>query len=327
LKKKFALGLAISGLCLYLVFRNTDLGALRESLVAVHYSYLFISLIFIFLFTYFRALRWKYLLDPLKKISTRNLFEVVMIGYLANNILPARIGEVVRAMVLGKTEGISKIASLATIVMERILDVITLIVILIISSRCLPLGESKNKIIIAATASVCLLVLFLILLKYRQEGLFKTSKKILEPISPKIALKAQKSVHNFMEGLQVLEQGKHLVAISFLSGVIGLALGGIYYFVAIAFNIQLSLPGLLFLLSVIFLGTMLPSSPGFIGTFHYFCIQALLLLGVKDKNLALSFAIVVHLIQYIPESLFGLLFFWKKGFSLREINTAEIQTE
>lgn len=327
MKKKFSLGLVISGLCLYLVFRNTDLGALRESLVAVHYSYLFISLIFIFLFTYFRALRWKYLLDPLKKISTRNLFEIVMIGYLANNILPARIGEIVRAVVLGKSEGISKIASLATIVMERILDVITLIAILIIASKYLPLGGSKNKIIIAATTSVFLLILFLILLKYRQEWLFKTSKRILEPISPKMALQAQKSVHNFMEGLQVLEQGKHLIVITFLSVVIGLMLGGIYYFVTVAFDIQLSLPGLLFLLSIIFLGTMLPSSPGFIGTFHYFCIQALLLLGVKDKNLALSYAIVVHLIQYIPESLFGLFFFWKKGFSLREMKTAEMQTE
>ena len=153
------------------------------------------------------------------------------------------------------------------------------------------------------------------------------SKRILEPISPKMALHAQKSVHNFVEGLQVLEQGKHLLAITFLSAVIGLVLGGIYYFVAVAFGIQLSLPGLLFLLSVIFLGTMVPSSPGFIGTFHYFCIQALLLLGVKDKNLALSYAIVVHLIQYIPESLLGLVFFWKKGFSLRTIETAEIQTE
>ena len=328
MKKKFSVGLAISGLCLYLVFRNTDLGALRESLVAVHYSYLFISLIFIFLFTFFRALRWKFILDPLKKISTRNLFEVVMIGNLANNILPARIGEVVRAVVLGKTEGISKIASLATIVMERILDVITLVIILIIASRYLPLGGSKNNIIIiAATASVCFLSLFLILLKYRQEWLFKTSKKFLEPISPKIALHAQKSLHNFLEGLQVLKQGKHLIAISFLSGIIGLVLGAIYYFVAIGFDIKLSLPGLLFLLSVICLGIMIPSSPGFIGTFHYFCIQALFLLGVKDKNLALSYAIVVHLIQYIPESLLGLLFFWKKGFSLREIKTAEIQTE
>jgi len=327
LKKKFSLGLAISGLCLYLVFRNTDLGALRESLVAVRYPYLFISLIFILLFSFFRALRWKYLLDPLKKISTRNLFEVVMIGYLANNILPARIGEVVRAVVLGKTEGISKIASLATIVMERILDVITLVIILIIASRYLPLGGGKNKIIIVATASVCFLSLFLILLKYRQEWLFKTSKKILEPISPKIALHAQKSIHNFLEGLQVLKQGKHFIAISFLSAIIGLVLGGIYYFVAVAFDIKLSLPGLLFLLSVIFLGTMIPSSPGYVGTFHYFCIQALFLLGIKDKNLALSYAIVVHLIQYIPESLLGLLFFWKKGFSLREIKTTEIQNE
>ncbi|MGA1876107.1 MAG: lysylphosphatidylglycerol synthase transmembrane domain-containing protein, partial [bacterium] len=112
MKKKFLLGLAISTLCLYLIFRKIDLTEFRKSLVTVKYSYLFITLAFIFLFTFFRALRWKYLLCPLKNIKTASLFELVMIGYLANNILPARIGEVVRALVLGKTEGISKIASL-----------------------------------------------------------------------------------------------------------------------------------------------------------------------------------------------------------------------
>jgi uncharacterized protein (TIRG00374 family) len=327
LKKKFLLGLAISALCLYLIFRKIDLTEFRKSLVSVKYSYLLISVAFIFLFTFFRALRWKYLLRPLKKINTVSLFELVVIGYMANNVLPARMGEVVRALVLGKAEGISKIASLATIFMERIFDMITLFPILVIASYYLPSIGNDNHLVLLAAGIVALSGIFLLLIRYQKNWLFRASHSLVDPISPTLALKIQKSIRAFIEGFKVLEQGEHMVAISFLSGIIGLALGGIYYFVAVAFDITLSLPGLLLLLSMVFLGVLIPSSPGFIGTFHYFCIKGLFLAGVRDHSLALSYAVVVHLIQYIPESLLGMIFFWKKGLSFREIQTAEIQIE
>lgn len=327
MKKKFLPGFIISALCLFLVLRNVDFTLLVKSLVTVRYSYLLVTLFFIFVFTFFRALRWKYLLDPLKKIGIGNLFELVMIGYLANNILPARMGEFIRAAILGETEGISKISSFATIVMERIFDVITLLIILVFASQYLPLMQNRYQVPLLAFITFGFLFLLLFLVKYQKEKFFKTFSKVCEPISPKMSHWVQKSANSFIEGLKVLEQGKHLMAICLLSGVIGVSLGGIYYFVAVAFDIPLTIPGLLFLLSIIFLGTMLPSSPGFIGTFHYFCIQGLLLIGVKDKSLALSYAIVAHLIQYIPESLMGIFFCWRKGFSFRQIQTVRAQIE
>ncbi len=327
MKKNLAFGLAISILCLYLVLRHIDLKSLQQSLATVRYSYLVGAFLCVLIFTFFRALRWKYMLQPLKEISTYSLFQVVMIGYLANNILPARIGEVVRAVVLGKTEGINKITAFTTIIMERIFDVITLVLILILTSRFSPLGKKNDHILFLLIVGFIILSVFLLLVKYEKNWFLKIINRILKPISPAMTDKVTKGVEAFFAGLEVLAKGGHLPAISILSLLIGFSLAGIYYFVAVSFGIKLTLPGLLFLLSVIFLGILIPSSPGFIGTFHYFCMKGLLALGVHNKNLAFSYALVAHLIQYIPESVLGTFFFWKKGLSFREIQTAEIQTE
>lgn len=324
MKKKLFFGLAISAFCLFLVFREINLAELQKSLARVKYSYLLITLGCLFLFSFLRALRWKYLIAPLKKVKTRNLFELVMIGFLANNILPARIGEVARAFILGKAEGISKISSLATIVMERIFDLLTLIVVLLIGSHYLPYIRQKNHLVLLlAGGSFGLLFLLLLVVKYRKGWVIYTTNKILSPLSPHLALQVEKSMQAFFEGLKVLEGGGHLVKILALSLMIGLSMAGVYFFVALAFDIHLSLLALLVLISAICLGMVIPSSPGFIGTFHYFCIQGLFLVGIRDKNLALSYAIIAHLIQYIPESLLGIIFFWKMGLSFQEIKTTD----
>ncbi|MCL6584640.1 MAG: flippase-like domain-containing protein [bacterium] len=327
MKKKFLLGLAISAFCLYLVFRNIDFAALRRSLAEVRYLYLLLALIFVFLFTFFRALRWQYLLNPVKRIKTTDLFEITTIGYLANNILPARIGEVVRALVLSKTEGIKAASSLATIITERFFDVITLLLILALGSRHLPLPRAKGYIIFLAGGSFGLICVFMLLIRYKKERLFQMIHNVFKPISGKVADRVQQSIQGFGQGLEALRCGGNLLVVSALSVMIGLSMGAIYFFAALGFGITLSLSRLILLISMIFLGVTIPSSPGFIGTFHYFCIKGLLLGGVKDKHLALSYAIVIHLIQYIPESLAGLFFLWKKGISLGEIHTAEVPIE
>lgn len=325
MKKKFLFGLAVSALCLYLVFRNIDLIALQKSLSEVRYGYLVVVLGLILLFTYFRALRWKYLLIPVKEVRTADLFEITTIGYLANNVLPARIGELVRALILGKTEGISSAASLASIVTERFFDVITLLFILAAGSRHLPLPEeTKGRAMALIIGAFGIILLFMLLMRYRQDWLLQMGNKLITPVSRKLADRVQRSIQDFGHGLMVLESKKDLLMVAVLSIFIGLSMGGIYYFAALGFGIILTFSKLLLLVSMIFIGITIPSSPGFIGTFHYFCIKGLLLGGVKNKSLAVSYAIVTHLIQYIPECLGGLFFLWKRGLSFREINSANM---
>ncbi|MCL5961132.1 MAG: flippase-like domain-containing protein, partial [Chloroflexi bacterium] len=119
---KFWLGLAVSCVFLYLAFRGQDFGQIGRAIRKANYVYVLPALAAYFAGIWIRAMRWRYLLSPVADRPARRLFPVVVIGYMANDILPVRMGELVRAYVLGEREQISKSATLATILVERIFD-------------------------------------------------------------------------------------------------------------------------------------------------------------------------------------------------------------
>jgi uncharacterized protein (TIRG00374 family) len=130
MKKKLILGSLISCFFLVLALKDIQWGVLWDVLKQTRYIYLVPAIGFTMAGHYSRAYRWKFLLLPVKNIRTWNLFTATAIGFMANNLLPARLGELVRAYVLGKQEQISRTASFATIVYERILDVFALLILL-----------------------------------------------------------------------------------------------------------------------------------------------------------------------------------------------------
>ena len=181
MKLKFWFGLGISLICLYLVFRNIEVDKVFETMRSVNYLYLGELAIILQLSTiWLRAERWKYLLAlPIKKLTFKHLLPATMIGFMANNILPARAGEFVRAYVIGKKERISSTASFATIIIERVCDMITMLsflflLIFVVKFPVQTTLETQNSLIslerlqfvgvLSAAFIFCLLV-FLILLK------------------------------------------------------------------------------------------------------------------------------------------------------------------
>src|SRR3989304_3341463 len=130
---QFWLGLAISALFLALVLRGLDLGAFWAEVQAANYWWLLPGVAVYFLAVWARAWRWHYLLRPLKAISTRAMFPIVAIGYMGNNIYPARAGEVLRAVVLKRKEGVPISASLATVIVERIFDGVVMLAFIFIN--------------------------------------------------------------------------------------------------------------------------------------------------------------------------------------------------
>ena len=124
---QFWFGILISALFLYLVLRKIDFAQLWQVLKAANYWWLIPGVAVYFIALWVRAWRWHYLLRPLKSISTRSMFPIVTMGYAGNNIFPARAGEVVRAVVLKRKEGVPVSASLATIIVERVFDGIVML--------------------------------------------------------------------------------------------------------------------------------------------------------------------------------------------------------
>jgi glycosyltransferase 2 family protein len=146
-KKKilFIAGILISIICSWLFARKIEWSHLSTALRDAKYIYIIPTMIFIFISYYFRAVRWSILITPIKKVSVLNLFSATMIGFMANSVLPARIGEIIRPVMVARKEKIKVTASFATIVMERIFDILSIIVFASLLFFFLPTDTSQDR--------------------------------------------------------------------------------------------------------------------------------------------------------------------------------------
>lgn len=146
-KKKIFLisGILISIICTWLFVRKVEWAHMREAFKEADYIYILPAIIIMFLSFYLRAVRWSVLIAPIKKVSVLNLFSATMIGFMSNNVLPARVGEIIRPVLVAKKENIKITASFATVVMERIFDVLCIIIFASLLFFVLPSETSQDK--------------------------------------------------------------------------------------------------------------------------------------------------------------------------------------
>jgi uncharacterized membrane protein YbhN (UPF0104 family) len=151
-KKKilFVVGILISIICSWLFLRKIEWSSLGVAFREAKYIYIFPAIVLIFISYYFRAIRWSVLISPVKKVSVLNLFSAIMIGSMANNVLPARLGEVIRPVMIARKEKIKVSASFATVVMERVFDILGIIVIASLLFYFLSAEPSQNRHVGAA---------------------------------------------------------------------------------------------------------------------------------------------------------------------------------
>jgi len=138
-------GIIISIICTWLFARKIEWDHLSKALREANYVYVLPAIIIIFASHYVRAIRWSSLITPIKKVSILNLFSATMIGFMASNILPARVGEIIRPIIIGKKENIKMTACIATIVVERIFDILSLIIVTSILLFFMPLDNVHKK--------------------------------------------------------------------------------------------------------------------------------------------------------------------------------------
>lgn len=324
MKFRYWFGFLISLIFLYLFFRKIEFRSLWESLRMANYIYIIPAMI-INLFTFvLRAKRWRYLLEPIKRIDTSSLFSATIIGFAANNLLPARIGELVRAYVIGKREAISKSSALATIVIERVFDGMMVILLLILVLFFPPFSdrvvtERLKGIGIFITITFGGAIVLLILLKRYTELFKRLIKLILSPFSERFSKRVLDIVSSFVHGLGVLSMGESLFFIIIYSVVMWGLIIMIIYSLYPAFGLDyLPFFSIFFLEVIIVFGVMLPSAPAYIGTFHFACATALGVMGVEPDK-AKSFAIILWSVNAIPVTLIGLYYMSKENISFKEI--------
>jgi len=267
---------------------------------------------------FFRGIRWHLMLKNVKRIPIWRMTKFVIIGFMCNNLLPARLGEFARALVIANKEKISARSSFASVVLERVFDGATIVVLLfaMIIIHPFPPWVRKMGIITGALFVICFCLL--ILLGHKGE---KWIEIIQSRFPEGIIGKTAGFMLKFVHGLDILRQNSLILSVFILSFLIWAIEALNYLIIMNSLGIGLPLGAAIFTLTVTNLGIMIPSSPGNVGTMQFFCVKALSLYAVA-KNQALAYSLVLHAEMLIPITVLGLIFLMHMGLSLKSIKVS-----
>jgi conserved hypothetical protein len=322
---KFLAGIGISLFFLVLLFRKIDFAQLLSTLKSLDWRYLLAAIFITFVSYSLRAVRWHYLVLPLKKAAPRNLLAATIICYMANNLLPARLGEFIRAYLLAEKENLEASSVFATLVLDRLFDGFSVLIILLFTffTVKLPSGmENVQRGLVTGGyvtfALYVTVIIFLLFLKRRTVTTLSFTSKLLKPFPEKVSGKVIPVLGSFISGIRLTSNPKELFALVFSSALIwGTAVWPVDLLLK-AFRIDLPIAASMFILVFLVFAVMVPASPGYIGTYHAACMYGLMAFNVP-KELALSVAIVIHSINFFPIIMIGFLFLWKDGISFSSL--------
>ncbi len=320
-------GVALTAFFLWLALRNVDIAAVRDGLRSARYEWLLPAALCNIAGYCLRTLRWQRILAPTKPVPFRRLYPVLMTGFAANNLLPARIGELARAYLLGARERISGSLALATIVVERVCDGLTLIALMAVTLTLFPIPVTDPKlrtVEIAAALVFGVATAGLVALLLAPRPILALARLLLRPAPRALARRAAGLLESFIGGLDALRRPRALASLAGLSLVVWALEGASYACIMLAFPFDLG-PGqwfaaAAFLLVFVNLGIMIPSAPGYIGTYQFFATLALGAFGVAPA-LAVGLSFVAHALQYGLITGTGLLCFWRLGLTPARLGT------
>ena len=319
-------GLAISAFFLYLAFRGVDLQKVGQALTQADYWWFVPALAALFGSHWLRAVRHKLLLNPVHRFRSGQLFSALMIGYMANDVLPAHLGEVLRAYIIGKKGRLPASLTLATIAVERVIDVLTLILIMGLTFVIFPFPAWVRTSGYITFGFAVGLIVFLVALRKYEGTVTRWTQRLLGPISGKLANKVATLIAEFARGVVPLQRKVDYVWVAVLSGLIwaGYVLVFVFGFRAFDLSRAYNLPwnAALVTLVITTIAVVVPSSPGYVGTYHWLCMKSLELFGVP-ASASLSFAVAVHAISFLPVAVVGFIFAGKEGYSLSKISHSE----
>lgn len=278
-----------------------------------------------------RAWRWEYFLRPIKKdIRYRNLFSSLIVGYMMNNVLP-RAGEIVRPYAIGKLEGVSRSAAFGTVLIERIFDVLSFMILILMIPMVYngPLLENfpwLEETGIWITAITLLFLGLFAYLMFRRDIVEKILKFVTQKVSERKAKLIEHIVHSFLDGFLFIKEPKNYLVIAFQSIVIW----GLYivmmYFAFFAFGMtetyNLDWASAMVVQSISSIGIVIPT-PGSVGPYHYFTIQTLTKLYGVEEELARSYATVTNAVGFIGITIIGAVYFFKDKLHMSEVMKAE----
>lgn len=272
-----------------------------------------------------RAYRWQYLLQPIGKTHFRTAFRTTVMGFAASGMLPARVGEVLRPYLLAKHENLSVSSTFATIILERLLDLLTVLLFLGLFVLLFNPGTTttantqlfetiKYFGLLAAAGSVFALIMVAFLAR-QPANVGRMVERLASVLPARFAAPLAKIAHQFVEGLGVTRDPKRLLVALLLSLPVWISIASGVYFVSLAFHMTIPFTGTFLMLAMLTVGVAVPT-PGSVGGFHEaFRLAATTFYGVPNDR-AVAAAIVLHAVSFLPVIVLGSWFMFREGLDL-----------
>lgn len=320
-------GFAVSLLLLAALLRKIDGRQLLDALAELDWRYLLGAVGLTFVSYWLRAVRWRLLLLHERPIALGSLYSATIIGYMANNLFPARLGEIVRVWLLARREQLKVTSVFASLVIDRMLDGLALMVMLavVLLTLQLPPGMERVAALLRAGGATTLVVYlgavsFLLFLKLRPMQALKLLALLTQPFPQRFKERLIPLAGSFLEGLRLAPGRNTLLLIMVCTALIWIAATLPIHLVLLGFGIQLPLSASFFIMVLLVFAVMVPSAPGYIGTYHVACYTALSAFQLPDSQ-AVSIALVIHGVGFFPVIMAGFYHLWSDGLSLRSLRT------
>jgi len=311
------LEVSISLVCLWLALRGIDFGELWAALAAARWIWVIPAILGITIMGLLKAWRWQILFLPEHRVPFGATFTAQSAGYLASNIFPGRVGELVRLILLASDQPVGGARVLSTMVVERLLDLLSLLAVMValLPFIQLPAWMMQSAQILGIGALVA--TAFIVVLSFWKNGVLIWAHRILGRIRFLNRPGLYASIEHLIDGFAAL-RGRRGPALILLSFAAWAAVIGESWAIRMAVQADVPLTGMVFAVVLTSLGMVAPSSPGYIGVFHFLVIEALRPFGVPETT-AMSIALIWHAVNYIMLSLTGMIMMWVHGTSIGQV--------
>ena len=316
-------GLVVAGVCLWYAVRDVDWSQVRDRWAGARWSLAPVMAVLLFSFFALKALRWKLLLDPVSRMPVRAVAGPLMIGFMANNLLPAHLGELVRVHVLGRTRGVPRAAVLSTVVLERLFDLVAILVFLgagLVADPRLRDDYHRAVAVVAVLTGVMLAgaVTFVCASDRCLKIVDWISNRCLVFLPSRWRKGLVELVASAAGGLGALKRPRLAVGIVATSLVKWFLMGLMVWVSLRTLGADDVFGPSLVVVGVIAVAILLPAPPGYVGVVQ-FCFTSVLAIYAVDANTAIAASVYYHLWQFIPVTLVGLWCLQKTGLGWREV--------
>ena len=316
-RKKFLIYVVptcVSAVFLYLAVRRLDLPEFLKLLGSIKLQYLLAALLVIVLNSLLRAFRWRTLLVRDHSGRLADVYWAMMIGYLGNSYLPARIGEFLRAYALGKKTDLSPVLIFSTGLVERVFDTFFLVGLGWLALQFLDIPgtlffHATQKIMILLTA---FLIILLLVAKFGRLARYLIARL---PLSEPLREQTLQHWETFNYGLTSLNTIRTALTFFICTVMIWSADVAVSLLVSTSLGLDFNLPTAYFLNSMLGLSSAIPATPGSLGVFQFVTVSVLTPLGF-NTNQSLAFILILQMIGYLHITVLGLLGIWKTGIGL-----------